>query len=193
MSVEYQLTDNDWHGSAQAVTYNLLDSWCIGTAYHMEIADNSYNYITLTTDVGKQINDNAGGYFTTGIAGISQVRPNLFTVGQSKADVSAGTPNNAWDSATAWMVNFGSAVTADTNKMGTPFGVTGKEVICALVFIGIVILMMNSGGKPLAVVGLSMPVIWCACYFKAMPFSFLFVIIFIFALMFVRQFWWKSV
>ncbi len=169
MSVEYQLTDNDWNGGAQDVNYNPLDSWCIGTAYHMEIADSSYNYITLTTDVGKQINDNAGGYFTSGIAGIGQVRPDLFTTSQSAPTISAGTANNAWDSLTAWATNVGSSIAADVTVLGTPFGVSGRHFLIALVMVIIVVLMVAAGSRPLGVFLLSLPIIWGATYFKIMP------------------------
>ncbi len=77
-SVTYQLQPSDWYGS----DLTNLDRWCIRTATNMQAYDNttiSNPYIATLTGIGMVITDAAYSYFTLGIPGIAQFRPNLFT------------------------------------------------------------------------------------------------------------------
>jgi hypothetical protein len=150
------------------------------------------DYVTLTTNVGKQINDNAGGYFTSGIPGISQIRPDLFTTSQSVPSIPAGTATNTWDNTTAWSANVGSSIAADATVLGVPVGVSGRHFLIALVMLLVVVLMVAVGSKPIGVILLAFPLIWGATYFKIMPIQVVVVIEMFFGFWAIRQFFWKT-
>jgi hypothetical protein len=194
-TVTYQLTEDDWYG------YDFdgaaLDGWCIGVATNMQISDDRNDYLTVLTDQGVVISDEAGGYFATGIPGITEVRPNLFVTSKVTPKLSAGTANNAWDSLTAWETYVGATITADANAMALPFGITGKNFLAGvvmLVILGSVIFVgaSTAGWGALGAVFIAVPILWLGTWWRILPIAILMVLLLFLAFMWIRQFFIKT-
>ena len=161
-----------------------LDNWCRGTAIHMAAADgvSESTYLTVLTDRRQVISDYAGGYFTTGIPGISAVRPYLFETHVTRAELDGGTANNLWDDPNAWEANLGSSLAADLVIFGAPFGATGKQFASVLIFVAIIgVMMMVVGGLngtgALGAFFIAIPLLWLGTYFKINGVQVLFAIL----------------
>ncbi len=190
-TIEYTLTMPDWYGS----DLTKLDSWCKGVANHMAASDstNVWDYIRRVTDQGEMISDEVGGYFTTGIPGISQVRPNLFTTSQLKPRSPSGTANNTWDSLTAWQTYVGSGISADAVTLAAPFGLNGKDFMAGLIgliILGFMMMVVGSTGGfgALGALLLAVPILWLGTYFRIVTVTIVIVMCIFFAVWAIRQF-----
>jgi hypothetical protein len=176
----YTLEPEDWKGS----DLTELDDWCRGTAEYMAIFDDvpRTQYLKLLTDRREVISDFAGGYFTTGIPGIAQIRPYLFETHITQAALDGGTPNNLWDDPNAWEANLGSNLAADLVIFGAPFGATGKQFASVLIFVAMIGVMMVvvgglNGTGALGAFFIAIPLLWLGTYFKINGVQVLFAIL----------------
>lgn len=193
VSADYQLEPKDWKG-ADLVK---LDDWAIYVAYNMQTYDQTGGYITILTDRKQAITDAVGGYFTAGIPGIGQIRPNLFTTSQIKATMGIGTSNDTWDSSDAWSTNVGPSIAADAAVMAAPLGLTGRDflaggtLLISLAVIGFGTATMGGFGA-LGLFLISIPIVWLSTYFRIFPVIPLLIIIIFFGWMAIRQFFIKT-
>lgn len=190
---QYQLVTSDWKG------YDLtkLDNWCIGVAINMQIFNKSSGYTVVLTDGTQEITDVAGGYFTTGIANIAQIRPNLFTTSKQSPSFTLGTSNNTFDNPAAWAAAVGVTLAGDSATLGTPFGMTGRDMLAAvLVFgmLGVVVsgTMALGGFGALGLLLISIPILWLGTYFRIFGVQWVIVLTIIFGILAIRQFWIKT-
>ena len=179
-STSYTLTPDDWLG----INPEELDNWCRGTAENMAALDgvSKDKYLTVLTDRREVISDYAGGYFTTGIPGISEVRPYLFETHVARATLDGGTADNQWDDPNAWSTNLGSNLAADLTVFGAPFGATGKQFTSVMVFVAMIgVMMMIVGGLngtgALGAFFIAIPILWWGTYFKINGVQVLFMIL----------------
>jgi len=191
--VEYEITDDDWYG----VDLEGLDDWCIGVATNMQVSDGRSDYLTVLTDVGIVIDDAAGGYFTAGIPGITQVRPTLFATYTITPPWPTGDDESSWDDDDAWETYVGANITADANKLGLPFGTGGKEFLGGIIALSVVMCMMlvvgSTGGfGALGAVLIAIPLVWVGTYFKIVPIQVISILMIGFGLLAIRQFVVKS-
>ena len=93
----YVLQPQDWKG----VDLTNLDQWMKSVATNMNEyyswTGTSYDMLLNVADVGQIISDSGGSYFTTGIPGISAVRPEMFTQSKSQPIITTGVANNVYD------------------------------------------------------------------------------------------------
>jgi hypothetical protein len=184
---------NDWKGS----DLTRLDDWCIFVATNMQKFHNGSGYVTVLTDRELAITDAVGGYFTTGIPAIGQVRPNLFTTSQQNPVFNMGVADNTWDNATAWSVNVGPSIAADAAVFAIPFGLTGRDLAAAGIALGMLGVVMtgaaSTGGfGALGFFLISIPILWLGTYFKIVGVQYVMALTIIFGFLFVRQFWIKT-
>jgi hypothetical protein len=193
-SVEKQITEDDWYGYDFT---GALDDWAKGVAINMEISDGRSDYLTNLTDQGTVITDAAGGYFTIGIQGIGQVRPNLFTTTVVTPQISVGTAHNIWDKPdadpTGWRLYVGANIASDMDTMAIPFGVTGKDFTSGLIGIAMLGCMMivvgGTGGMgALGAILLALPILWLGFYFRIVPSAVIALVVIGFSLLAIRQF-----
>jgi len=189
-SEEYLVQSADWYGSDLTQLDNLL--FRIGNV--MALTDTT-NYTTVLADGHSQITDNAVGFFVNGIPDITNIRPNDFTSSTLNSTFPNTTPNNKWDSDTAWTTNVGTNISADATIMSAPFGITGKDFLATIIWLFILAVIgytVSQGGKPLPALLLCMPIIWLGTYWKILPVQQLIVICIIFFFFGVRQFFIKT-
>ena len=108
-----------------------------------------------------------------------------------------GTADNQWDDPTEWQTAVGATITADATAIGIPFGVGGKEFLAgaiALSVMGAVLIVVGGTGGmgALGAVLLCVPIIWIGTQFKIMPIAIITIMCAVFALFFIRQFFWKT-
>lgn len=193
-SVEYTLQTTDWKGA----DLSALDSWNIGTAINMAISDGVSvgTYIAYPTNQSAVINDSAGGFFTTGIPNIGQIRPHSFTTAQYQTPITAGTASNVWDKTdadpTGWRAFVGTSFSTDVDKFALPFGITGKDFAAAgvlLLMLGCVMVVTGSGGAlALGGVFISVPILWLGTFARIMPIAVIILMIIFFSAFAIRQF-----
>jgi hypothetical protein len=192
-SDQYQLQDRDWNG----IDKDSLDYWCIACAINMEQTDDMIGqYITVVTDVNSLvITEKAGGYFTKGIPGIGQVRPNLISTSTEKAQFTTGIATSDYDP-TDWSAYVGAKITADATVMGALFNTDGRTALAwlfGLIVIIIMIIGVVMGGKPLGIILLAVPILAYGGYLRVIDIQWIvipsIVIMGIFA---IRQFVFKT-
>ncbi len=194
-STQYQLQDSDWRG------YDLtkLDDWCVYTAFDMQVYYQEAGYVTVKTDGNLAITDAAGGYFTAGIPGISQVRPNLFTTSKQTAPWPSTVASNTWDTYptgdinTAWIQFVGSAIASDAGTIAYPFGVTGRDFLGIAVLFVILGCMMTvtaqtGGFGALGAALIALPILWLGVWFRVVNVAVMLLVIIGMAILFLRQF-----
>ena len=189
-SEEYLVQSDDWYGS----DLTQLDSMIIRTGNAMALTDTT-TYTAVLADGNQQITDNAVGFFTIGIPDITNIRPNDFTSSALQTKFPSTASNNQWDSATAWTTNVGTNISTDANLMGTPFGITGKDFLAAIIWIIVLFIVgvvTMGGGKPLPAFLLCIPIIWLGTYWKILPVQQIIAICIIFFFFGVRQFFIKT-
>ena len=131
----YDLQVEDWKGN----NLSALDNWCIGTAKNMQINDEVDDYIVQATDKTEILSDAVGAYFTTGIPGISTIRPNLFNTVIKGSTLDLGTASDTWTDAAAWEAAVGTGLAADLTKFAAPFGVNPQEIFEIIFWIAVVV------------------------------------------------------
>lgn len=131
---EYQLSQSDWKGA----DLTKLDDWIYGTVIQMEYADNMVNqYHSGRTDGTFGLTDVGGGFFTLGIPGIAQKRPDIFGEGKSTNPFDEGTADNQYDAAHVYGTEVGGYIEADTTVLGNMFSISNKD-FAAFVLLGII-------------------------------------------------------
>ena len=194
VSTEYQLAISDWKGT----DLTGLDGWSIGTAIRMAAVDGVpvSTYVAYPTNQQAVISNAAGGFFTTGIPAIGQIRPRLFATAQYTPVVTAGAANNAWDKSDAdpagWRAFVGTSLAADIDKFALPLGATGKDFaagVVMLVMLGCVMFVVGSGGaQALGGAFISIPILWLGTFARAVPIAAIIVVVIIFSAFAIRQF-----
>lgn len=166
---EYIIQTNDWKGNDLVA----LDNWCTGTAKNMQINDNVDGYIATATDKSEILSDTVGAYFTTGVPGLSTIRPNLFNTNIVSGTAPLGTANDQWESANEWEANVGG-LKDDIGKFAAPLGVNSRDTF-GLIFWGIIVLVViyvskgQEGIRPVGIFLVCVPAIWAMTYLKIIP------------------------
>lgn len=193
-SISQQIVAGDWYGYDFA---GALDDWCKGTAINMELSDGRDDYLTSLTDQGLAITDEAGGFFSTGIPGITQVRPNLFTTSHITPIIEAGAAVNAWDkgdfAVDGWRSYVGNTTAEDITTIGSPLGLSGKDFAAGLVIFAMFGVIMSivgatGGWGALGALLIAIPVLWIGIWFRIVPIWIILIMVIIFGLFAVRQF-----
>jgi hypothetical protein len=194
----YQLTADDWYGD----DLEELDNWSLTTATHMQVYalvnpyTNSTDMLTDVTDVGQQLTEKGGSYFTIGINGLSSVRPSLFESAQSKPILPSQTAANAYDASKVWATQVGTKVATDWNKFGAILGVSGQLAMGYSIILIVIILsilgVLFGGVKGLPVIVLSFPLVYLGSYLGAIGIQYVIVPCIAMVMLFARQFWVKA-
>jgi hypothetical protein len=154
-------------------------------------------YVINPTDINAQITDVAGGYFTSGIPGIGQVRPYLFTTAQYKTAVTAGVANNWWDKLdfdpAGWRSYVGTTIATDVDLMAFPFGISGKslmEMVVIIIILGCVMVVVSGTGGfgALGALLIAVPILWLGTYFRIVHVAIIILMVIGFGLLAIRQF-----
>jgi hypothetical protein len=199
-SATYVLQSSDWKGS----NLSYLDDWIIATAWSIE------DYYSLTgtdlltqyvQDAGIILTDNGGSIFTSGIPGISQKRPDIFTVNKDKPELDLGTDNNTYDKAPGEVGDYedmlGSEIAGDLDTWGELFSMDGNNFGGLLIALGCVVVVLFGlilGGRaaiPLFVVG-GVPLLYIGNFTQIVGIQWTVVLSTIMVILFVRQMWWKT-
>jgi hypothetical protein len=193
VTAQYTLQPSDWKG------YDLtkLDDWCVYVALDMQTYYGGSGYVTVLTDRKLAITDAVGGYFTTGIPGIGQRRPNLFTTSQQSPAFNAGVSLLPVDNTTAYTAYVGTTISNDAAVFAVPFGLTGRDMLAggmALAMLGVVATgtAAMGGFGALGLFLISIPFLWLATYFKIVGVQWIIILTIIFGLLAIRQFWIKT-
>lgn len=193
VSVQYQLQNvpwaNDWKGS----DLTKLDDWAIYVALDMQTFYSGSGYVTVLTDRKLAITDAVGGYFTAGIAGIGQIRPNLFTTSQQSPVFSSGISALPTDNLTAYTAYVGSNIATDAAVIATPFGLTARDVLAGIICLAMLGVIMTGtsmmgGFGALGLFLISIPFLWLGTYFKIIGVQWVMILTIIFGFFAVRQF-----
>ncbi len=196
VTTSYTLTPSDWYGN----DLTKLDEWCIGVATRMQGTDGTIltnPYTEVITDYGVVITNAAGGYFTKGIHGIAQVRPNLFSTAEHKSTVSTLSSTVSLDAGSTLAGRVGATISGDANTVAGVFGITGQQflmyVILAVILMCIVITVSSTQGfGALGALCLAIPIIGASAYFKILEVVVPTILFVVFLFLFVRQFIWKT-
>lgn len=190
-SDHYTLATTDWKGHDS----DSLDNWCTASAFNMQNTDERTDYLTTITDVKNLvITDNAGAYFTTGIPGISQVRPNLFETARSKPQFDAGAASSDYDAAD-WNTYVGSTIATDATAIGGVFNTDGRTALAwifGLAMLILTVLGIALGGKGIYVMLLNLPILMYGNYLRVIDIQWTIVMALIMMFFFIRQLWWKT-
>jgi len=189
------LVANEWKGS----DLTQLDQWCRGVAWNVAGSESTsiWDKLKRVTGQGEIISDEMGPYFSVGIPGITQIRPNLFSSSSSYPSGPSGTDNASWFTPGAWSTYVGPNIAADTTTMAAPFGIGGRDVgaaVLALIVLALIVLVLQAtnGVGALGAVLLSVPLLWLGMQFRIMHPAVLLLIIIFFGLFAIRQFVWKT-
>jgi hypothetical protein len=187
----YTLTAGDWKGSDKTK----LDEWCRGVAISMAAADNvsAPTYLQVLTDRREVISDAAGGYFTMGIPGISQVRPYLFATHIIQPTVVTASGSSIYTNATAWETFVGAQAAADITAFGLPFGLSGRNAAAGMIFliiIGVMLIIVKGTGGfgALGAFFIAIPVLWLGTYWQINEVQLLGVIVILCAAAFLASY-----
>jgi hypothetical protein len=197
VSSQYQLQHLPWANDWKGADLTKLDDWAVYVAMNMQTFYSGSGYVTVLTDRKLAITDAVGGYFTAGIAGIGQVRPNLFTTSQQTPTFTAGVSLIPTDNTTAYTAYVGSTIANDANDLGVPFGMTGRDMLAgalALAMLGVIMTgtAAMGGFGALGLFLISIPILWLGTYFKVVGVQYIMILTIIFGFLFVRQFWIKT-
>jgi hypothetical protein len=197
---DYILTSADWKGSDLI----WLDEWMMATAYSMNEYYDLVGDNTLTQQIagtGEVFTDSGGAFFTNGIPGIAQVRPDKFLTVKSKTDFDRGVANNTYDKAPGAVGDYedklGTEIAGDLDTWGDLFSMDGNNfggLLVAVAVALVVIIGLILGGRaaiPLFVVG-GVPLIFIGNYIQVVGIQWTLVLGIIMYIFFVRAFWWKS-
>lgn len=155
--IEYVLQSTDWLGD----DLTRLDSWCITSAavigaYYSDI------YTTYVAGRGEVLNAEGGTIFSTGIPGLSSVRPDIFQVySQTGTYTSSEYSQSARQAAAAWQTNIGPDATVAVTRLGNIVGMPGDTMI-TFFFVVIVFalgLLAFPAGHTVAALALSLMVL----------------------------------
>lgn len=193
VSVQYQLQNVPWANDWKGADLTKLDDWCIYVALDMQTFYSGSGYVTVLTDRKLAITDAVGGYFTAGIAGIGQIRPNLFTTSQQSPVFTSGISGLPADNTTAYTAYVGSAIAADAAVMAVPFGLTARDVLAAVIGLSMLGVIMTGvsamgGFGALGLFLISIPFLWLGTYFKIIGVQWVMILTIIFGFFAVRQF-----
>ena len=190
---QYQLRhltySDDWKGSDLV----RLDDWCLGVAWNMQTYSNATGYTVVLTDRKLAITDSVGGYFTSGIPGIAQVRPNLFTTSQQHPTFDAGVSGLPADNTTAYVAYVGTPIATDAATLAVPLGLTARDILGGLIVLAMLGVVMTGvsamgGFGALGLFLISVPLLWLGTYFKILGVQWVMVLTFIFGFFAIRQF-----
>jgi hypothetical protein len=190
------MDSGDWYGS----DLTLLDDWCRGVAFSMMNTDGTLltdPYLQSGTSYGVIITDAAGGYFTTGIPNIAQIRPNLFGSAEYKASITAMSGDINYNAGTTLTDRLGAGIVTDATTIGDVFDLSADNVALFLI-LGIVLLLIiftvgrTDGFGALGALILCVPVIMAGMYLNMIKIAMIAIVAVIMIILIVRQFWWKT-
>lgn len=131
--VEYTLLPADWAG----VDMTQLDSWVLSSASVLS----TYYSTTMTTyiaDRGEVLNTTGGAIFSSGINGLSTVRPAIFQINTQSSTYAPNVTQQTYRIALQdWQTNWGADGTLMLQRLGGIIGMTGDFIAS----IGFVMLM----------------------------------------------------
>ena len=195
-STNYVLTGTDWVGS----DLRYLDQWCLTTAKKMNTYDGNTSTQPYTTNIsgtGEVLTTYGGGFFTTGIPSIMQIRPDLFQSSTTTPSYETGTATNVYDNEVAWTVQVGTTIAADATIWGTLFGVTAKQYMALGIWAAFIFAMLftftsRQGAETVFVMVLSAPILLTGVYFRIIDIQVVLVMAAIAVLLFVLKMWFTK-
>jgi len=190
------MDSGDWYGS----DLTMLDDWCIGVAWAMSLNDGTSitdPYLKTGTSYGTIITDTAGGYFTTGIPNIAQIRPNLFGSAEYKASLTTLSGDIDYNTGSTLTSRLGTGIVTDITTIGDVFNLSADNV-ALFIILGIVLLLIiytisqTGGFGALGALILCVPIIMAGMYLNMIKIAMIAVVAVIMVILIVRQFWWKT-
>jgi hypothetical protein len=196
VSANYTLLTRDWKGSV----LSKLDNWCIQIATNMQSSDGNIltnPYTQVVTGRGVIITDYAGGYFTLGIAGIAQIRPNLFSSAEKKNTVTSMNATVGYNTGSTLSDRIGATMAADALTVGSILGLSGQQLLLYMILavvLGFIIFTVSKtqGFGALGALCIAVPIIGASSYFNIMNIAIPTMLVVVFLILFVRQFFWKT-
>jgi hypothetical protein len=190
------LGSRDWFGS----DLTNLDQWCRGVAWNMQSTDGTLltdPYLQAGTSYGVIITDTAGGYFTTGIPNIAQIRPNLFGSVEYKSSITTLSGDINYNTGTSLTDRLGAGIVTDITTIGDVFDLSADNVALFLI-LGVVLLFVmwvvgqTGGFGALGALILCVPIIMAGMYLNMIKIAMIAIVAVIMIILIVRQFWWKT-
>ncbi|MFA5051399.1 MAG: hypothetical protein WC499_04810, partial [Patescibacteria group bacterium] len=138
---EYALVASDWQAGGN--TY--VDNWVRYTAVDIQSYDSTIlgatqSYIVQTNN-GRQLTNNGGQIYITGVPLIMSIRPNLFQIQSTTLTHTANTATDTWSASHVVSDKIGSELYGTATVVGNIFGMDGKNLIAALVWIAWIIMV----------------------------------------------------
>ncbi len=196
ISCNYTLQASDWQGN----DLTNFDEWCKGTAVNMQYTDGTIltnPYVVTITDYGNVISDYAGGYFTSGIPNITDVRPNIFQTAEHKETITSMSSGVNYNAGSTLTSRIGVSIVNDATTVGAIIGLNAQQLLLFAIF-GIVILCIGftvsstNGFGALGALCLTVPIIGASLYFNILAIGMIVIFAFIMVFLFVRQFFIKT-
>lgn len=185
-SVSYSIASTDWAGSDLVN----LDSWVItsssviGTYYSLSLT-------TYITERGEVLNSTGASIFSAGIAGLSQVRPNIYQTYSTPSSYTSGTTTQTYrQSLKGWQANIGADGTVMLTRLGGIIGVDGSiaSVIIFLIMLFTLAALAFPAGHTTAAMVLSLPLLGAAVVF-GMDLIYIGLLVLVAAFLAVKNFW----
>ena len=129
---EYAITTSDW----QAGSMFFLDGYVVSLASLYETYY-AVDYLTLSSDRGKVLNQYGGAIFDRGVPVLSVVRPNLFETAFEPLSHDAKSFTKAGETSVIWSDRTGAPVANFLNKTGEMMGLgaTGGKDMGGMILI----------------------------------------------------------
>jgi hypothetical protein len=184
--VSYTLIGTDWLGSDLIN----LDSWVrtsatvIGTYY-------STSLTSFVAERGEVLNSTGSAIFSSGIAGLSQVRPAIFQTYTVPSTYVPGTITQAGRLAIpAWQTNIGPDGTIMLTRLGNIVGIGGDiiAVIAFLIMMFVLMALAFPAGNTTAALVLSLPILGAAIWF-GVDLLYIGMLALVAAFLFIKNFW----
>ncbi len=180
----YTLQSSDWLGE----DLRRLDNWCINMAQRRVTyyGGTSSDYIVYSGSGGvmnARLSESEGIIFNIGIPGLSDIRPDLFSVASKTYGLTTTTQTNLFNTGSDWQTMVGTDITNDMNAAGDWSGVTGKSalsIVFGAIFLLVFMAIVNAGLPP--VIGtalLALPVLFAGMYVGVIDATVMFAIAFI--------------
>jgi hypothetical protein len=184
--VEYAIQSTDWMGDDLVN----LDSWVITSSSVI----GTYYATTMTAFIaerGEVLNSTGAGIFSSGIAGLSTVRPAIFQTYTIPSTYTPGTITQAGRTGIpAWQTNVGPDATVMLTRVGNIVGISGDiiAVIAFLIMMFILMALAFPAGHTTAALVLSLPMLGAAIWF-GMDLLYIGLLALVAAFLFVKNFW----
>lgn len=193
---DYTLTPSDWQGSDLKFLDEYIRSMAFRIQDYYQLTGDAV-YLQNLTNQGEVLTNTGGAVFATAIAGITAVRPDLFSMAKSKPSFDLGTDQSTYDSTHLYTAKLGTEISGDLDTWGDLFSLDGDNfggwliaLIAGLVLLGGV-LLGGRAGVPLFIL-CGVPILFIGNYTGLIGIQWTLVMAFTMMILFVMGFWWKQ-